>query len=160
LFHFIYSCSSTVYTSGGGEDFLSENGVIQGEVLAMDAYCQSMEAIYADTLKAAQEVDEGARAAAIADDLTIVSNLAGIAKALALLIEVCEKEAIEINLAKCVLFDAHGDAKPALPEAAELAAKYGMHSSFMCWRALCELLVVTLSMNRRCWLMLEIAVMC
>jgi len=126
LFHFIYSCSSTVYTSGGGEDFLSENGVIQGEVLAMDAYCQSMEAIYADTLKAAQEVDEGARAAAIADDLTIVSNLAGIAKALALLIEVCEKEAIEINLAKCVLFDAHGDAKPALPEAAELAARYGM----------------------------------
>ena len=125
FFHFAYSKPSSVVTTQG-VTIPCANGVIQGEVSAMEAYAQSVDHVWEAARTAGRAADPRLMSAAIADDGAFVGTLAGIKLVLAELLSLCIAEGIQVNMPKFVLLDPHGADKPTPQDAVQFAAQHGM----------------------------------
>ena len=125
VFNFSYSSSSTMLTHEGVE-IECANGVIQGEVLAMEVYSKSVDHVWQQSRDAGRASDPELLAAAIADDGAFVGTFEGLQLALAKLKEVCNAEGIKFTLPKFVFLDPLGDDVPTPPEVVAWVAENGM----------------------------------
>ena len=125
FFEFAYGTPSDTVTIEGVK-IRVENGVIQGDPLAMDAYCLSVDNIWEQAVAAGRVADKRLSCVAIADDGAFIGTIPGLRAAIAKLRHLCDEEGINVNLPKFKLVDPHGADKPTPADALAFQVELGM----------------------------------